>query len=595
MREYLRLLKFIRPHTKLFIYAFIAMVFCCLFDGASLSMIVPLADKVLTNKQIIIPTKLPPFLENFVSLVNSTPSLDLLKFMAIFVLVMFIFKGLSEFVKGYVMTCISQKIERNIRIKLYKKLQDLSLDYYQKKRGGELISRVITDVGRIGNAVSYGITDLVYEGLRVIMFIFIIFFIHPRLAAISFVLLPLISFPILRVGKIIKKISLRMQEKMADLHSLLYETIFGARIVKAFCMEDYEVRKFAGQNQDYLRLVMKSVKRQLLLGVGTEYIGVIAGIFVFVWGGRDVINGQLSFGVFGLFLGALLSLVRPFKKLSQVHTLNQQATASSARIYEVLNTQSTIIESPNPKVLKGVEQDIVFENVSFAYEKAMVLSDINLKVASGSSIAIVGPSGVGKSTLVDLLLRFYEPQKGKILIDGVDIREFSLRSLRDNIGIVSQETILFNDAVRANISYGDARVSFEKIVEAAKAAFAHQFIMKLPQGYDTMIGERGLSLSGGERQRIAIARALLKNPALLLFDEATSQLDSVSERIVQETLERLKTGRTVFIIAHRLSTVKNIGQIIVLHKGRIVESGTHTELLRKKGVYFWLYQTQGAT
>ena len=592
MKAYFRLLKFVRPYSKLLGLAALMMWFSAIFDGISLSMIVPLADRVLANKQVILPVQLPPFLAKFVDFLNSLSPLVVLKFMAITVLLLYILKGLFYFLQGYLMSDIGQRAVRDIRSRLYAKLQELSLEFYHRKRGGELISRITNDVLLVENAVSYGLTDLIYQSMQVVVFVFLIFFIHPRLALISLVLLPLVSIPMLRVGRILKKISRRSQEKMADIHSSLYETIFGARIVKAFCAEKEVIKRFNQQNYDFYKLAMKSIKRKLILGPTTEYIGVMAAIFVFFWGGRQVIRGELSFGVFGLFLGALLSLIRPFKKLSQVHSLNQQAIAASLRIYEVLNTEAKVKDVPGAVELHRVKSNIIFDGVWFTYDTEDVLCGIDLKVNIGQSVAVVGQSGMGKTTLIDLLLRFYDPQKGRILIDGRDIREFSLKSLRGNIGLVSQETILFNDTVKANIAYGKPNSSSDEVIDAALKAYAHDFIMKLPQGYDTFIGERGMALSGGERQRIAIARALLKDPPILILDEATSHLDTASERIVQEALEKLIQGRTVFIVAHRLSTVQNASFIVVLDKGRIVQQGRHEELLSKRGLYFRLYQMQ---
>ncbi len=379
---------------------------------------------------------------------------------------------------------------------------------------------------------------------------------------------------------------------MADINSILYETIIGTRIVKAFNMEDYEIAKFNRVNRDYYKISMKSIKRLLIVGPTTEFVGCIAGIFVFFWGGREVIAGKLSFGIFGLFLGSLLSLLRPFKKLSQVNSLNQQAVAASVRIYEVLGTSPTVKEKSNPAELTGFKNNIVFEDVRFKYAEHEILKGINLEVKKGTILAIVGRSGTGKTTLVDLIPRFYDSLKGRILIDGTDIKEFSLKSLRQQIGIVTQETILFNDTIRANIAYGNTEAKDETIEQTAILSYAHDFIKHLPAGYDTVIGDRGMKLSGGERQRLAIARALLKNPPILILDEATSQLDSEAERIVQEALDRLIQGRTVFVIAHRLSTVRAAHRIVVLEKGIIAEQGTHSELLSKDGLYKRLYQTQ---
>jgi len=312
----------------------------------------------------------------------------------------------------------------------------------------------------------------------------------------------------------------------------------------------------------------------------------------FSGGGKQVIAGKLSFGVFGLFLGSLLSLIRPFKKISQVNSLNEQAMAASERIHEVLETKPTVVDRPGAPVLQGFRDNILFDNVSFNYGEHEVLKDVNLKVEKGMMLAIVGPSGTGKSTLVDLIPRFYDPKIGKILIDGVDIKEVSLKSLRQQIGIVTQETILFNDTIGANIAYGNTQAGKEAIEFAAKQAYAHEFILKLPLGYDTVIGDRGMKLSGGERQRLAIARALLKNPSILILDEATSQLDTESERLVQGAIDHLIQGRTVFVIAHRLSTVRNAHRIVVINKGMIVEQGRHDELLSQNGIYKRLYYMQ---
>ncbi len=592
MRDYLRLLKFVRPYSGLFLVGVACMAFSALFDGISLSMIVPLADKVLTNKKIIIPAKLPDSLSGFVDVVNNTSPQVLLNYMVVGILILFIFKGLFGFLQGYLMSDIGQRVVRDIRSKLYNKLQSLSLDYFTHKRGGELISRITNDVKLVENAVSYGSTDLVYQGLQVVIFTFLIFFIYAKLALAALVLLPLLSFPIIKVGKVLRRLSRRSQETMADINSILYETIIGTRIVKAFNMEQYEINKFDKINLGYYKLSMKSIKRTLLLGPVTEILGAIVGIFVFFWAGREVISGKISFGVFGLFLGSLLSLIRPFKKLSQVHSINQQAVAASLRIHEVLDTNTSIVEKSGAADLSGFRESVVFDGVYFAYSDKEILKDINLEVKKGQMLAVVGPSGVGKTTMLDLIPRFYDPKKGRVLIDGIDITSVTLKSLRQHIGIVTQETILFNDSIGANIAYGNLGASVTQIEEAARQAHAHDFIQRLPLRYNTFIGDRGIRLSGGERQRIAIARALLKNPPILILDEATSQLDSESERLVQEALDRLIQGRTVFMIAHRLSTIRNAQRIVVLDQGRIVEEGSHSDLLSRSGLYKKLYQMQ---
>jgi subfamily B ATP-binding cassette protein MsbA len=592
MKDYLKLLKFVRPYYGLFAIAITCMGFSAIFDGVSLAMMVPLADKVLTNKKIIIPSKLPDFLVNFVVKINNTAPEVLLGYMVVTVLVLFFLKGVFGFFQSYFMSDIGQRVVRDIKAKLYAKIQSLSLNYFTHKRGGELMSRINNDVRLVENAVSYGSTDLIYQGLQVVIFATVIFFIYFKLALVSIIFVPLISLPIIKVGKVLRKLSKRSQENSADTNSLLYETIMGARIVKAFNMEGHEINKFNKVNMEYYKLSMKSIKRTLLLNPITEFLGCVAGVLVFFWGGREVIAGKISFGVFGLFLGSLLSLIRPLKKLSQVNALNQQAMAASERIHEVLETEPSVQEPLVPKNLTGFKQNIKFNDIWFSYGDTQILKGINLEVDFGQMLAIVGPSGTGKSTLVDLIPRFYDPQKGNVLIDGVNVREFDLKSLRNQIGIVNQETMLFNDTIRSNIAYGKPDATDKEIEEAARKAHAHDFISRCPQGYNTVIGDRGVKISGGERQRIAIARALLKNAPILILDEATSQLDSTSERIVQEALDSLVYGRTVFVIAHRLSTVRNASRIVVLDKGVIVEQGTHSQLLEKKGLYKRLYDAQ---
>jgi len=592
MNEYKRFIKFLRPHSGKLSLAVIFMALSSLFDWVSLAMIVPVSDKILNNGKVVFPFKLPGAIENIVSVINSMPQAQLLKWLILFIPVLFFLKGLFNFIYSYHMSNIGQLCVRDIRGRLYEKLQGMSLEYYTSRRSGELISRITNDVKLVENALSYGTTDLVYQSFLVVLFSFTIFFIHWKLAIVSLLLIPFIAFPIVKVGKVLRKISRISQEKMADINSLLVETINGVRIVKAFCMEPYEINKFRTQNQSYYKLAMRSIKRTLLLSPATEFIGVLSGVFVLSWAGKDVISGKLSFGVLGLYLGSLFSLIRPFKKLSQVNSINQQALAANERIYEVLDAPITVKEKESAGELKKISRVIVFKNLNFRYEELEILKDINFSVSAGEVIAIVGPSGSGKSTLLDLLARFYDPQKGEILIDGINIRDVSLKSLRGQIGIVTQETVLFNDSVRANISYGHTDIDIKLIEEASRTANAQGFISKLPQGYDTFIGDRGVKLSGGERQRLAIARALLKNPPILILDEATSQLDTESERIVQDALNKLMRGRTVFMIAHRLSTVRGANKIIVLDKGRIVQMGSHQDLISAEGLYRRLWQMQ---
>ena len=593
MKNYRRLFRFSRPYYRELILSGVFMGIVTLLDVFRLSAIVPIVDRVFTNKPITFTHgRLPAFVESLLNQLNILTPLKVLYLLLIIMPIALVIRAIFEFLQSYIMSDVGQKVIRDVRSLIYDKLQSLSLDYFTQKRSGELISRITNDVKLIENAVSYALTDLVYQSFQVICFSALTFLINWRMALISIVVLPLVAVPMIVVGKILRKLSKRSQEKMADINSLLVETFIGVRIVRAFCAEARELERFKKQNHDYYKIAMKSIKRMLILGIATELIGVAMALFIIFYSGRQVIEGALSFGAFALFMAALLSLIRPFKKLSQVNSIMQQAAAASSRIYEVLDTSPSIQEKLQPQQLAGFKNNIVFQDVWFSYADQGILKGINLEVEKGQMLAIVGPSGTGKTTLVDLIPRFYDPKKGRILIDGIDIRELTLKSLRQQIGIVTQETILFNDTIRTNILYGKPDASGEEIEEAARQAYAHDFIEYLPLGYDTVIGDRGMKLSGGERQRIAIARALLKNPPILILDEATSQLDTESERIVQEALNMLIYGRTVFVVAHRLSTIKGAQLIVVLDKGRIVEQGNHQKLLNGTGLYQRLYQMQ---
>jgi subfamily B ATP-binding cassette protein MsbA len=593
MKDYRKLFNFARPYWRSLVLAGFFMGIVTLLDIFRLSAIVPLVDRVFTDKPVVFTSgKFPAFVEYLLNQLNSFKPLEVLYLLLIIMPVALIIRAVFEYFQSYIMSDVGQKVIRDVRDRVYDRLQTLSLEYFTQKRSGELVSRITNDVKLIENAVSYALTDLIYQSFNVVAFAVMTFIINWRLALISIVVLPMVAIPMYSVGKVLRKLSRRLQEKIADINSLLVETFTGVRIVKAFCAESKELERFKKQNYEYYKLTMKSIKRMLILGIVTELTGVAMALFIIFYSGRKVIEGSLSFGMFALFLAALLSLIKPFKKLSQANSIMEQALAASTRIYEVLDTKPTVVEHSQAGILPGLKESVSFEGVYFSYAEQEILRGINLTVKKGEVFAIVGPSGSGKTTLVDLIPRFYDPQKGRILIDGVDIRQFTLKSLRQQIGIVTQETILFNDSIRANIAYGNPGASQAEIESAARKAGAQDFIRNFPDGYDTVIGDRGMKLSGGERQRLAIARALLKNPPILILDEATSQLDVKSERVVQEALDKLIQGRTVFVIAHRLSTVRNATVIAFLEQGQIVEQGSHEDLLKKDGLYRCLYQIQ---
>ncbi|MFC1666979.1 ABC transporter ATP-binding protein [Candidatus Omnitrophota bacterium] len=601
MRDYIRFLKFLKPHLSIMLIAIICMIVASAMGGVSLGMIIPVVDNILGGKDISLPVSgnPPELLSNLIDKINSIPRVSLLNWLIVFIALIFLVKGVFLFFQTYFMSKLGQSVLRDTRLAIYKKLLMLSNDFYARMQIGELVSRITYDVGIIVNSITEGLTDLLFQPIQMCVYLVILiwikiyFSISWMLVLITIIVFPLVAYPVVQIGKKLKKISIATQESMSDINSLLFETIYGIGIVKTFSAEDYQTDKFKSHNNRYFKMLIKSVKRMAAISPLGEFAGILCMGVVLWIGGKEVVGGTLSAGAFIAFLAALLSLIKPFKRLSRLYGINIKAVAAITRVFKILDQEASIKDAPGAVALSEFEDSIEFKDIDFSYNKgSLVLKDINVRLSKGKILAIVGLSGAGKSTIVSLLPRFYDPDKGSVLVDGRDIRGFSIASLRDQIGIVMQETILFNDSLRNNIAFGKPNARIEDIIKAAKAANAHDFIMKMPNAYDTFIGDRGMRLSGGEKQRIAIARALFKDPPILILDEATSQLDTESERLVQEAIDKLMTNRTVFVIAHRLSTIEHADNILVIEEGKIIESGSHKELLRLSGAYTRLYELQ---
>lgn len=511
------------------------------------------------------------------------------------VMVIYVLRGAAMYGQEFLMHYVGENIIRKLRENLYDKITDLPLSFFQKKNTGVLMSRITNDVNIIKNMVSTAVTGALKDCFTIIGLIFVIFYRDWRLALLAMVVLPVAFFPIYEFGNRVRRFSTRSQESMANLNAFLHETFAGNKIVKAFGMEPAEKARFFHKNKKYYHYEIKTFRIKALSSPVMEVLGGI-GISMVIWyGGHGVIQGTSTPGTFFSFMTAVMLLYGPVKKLSKLNNAIQRGMAATDRVFDILETESVIVEPENPRSMHAPPHTVAFENVWFEYEPGEpVLRDINLEVRPGERLGIVGTSGGGKTTLVNLIPRFYDVTSGAVKIDGIDVRELAVADLRSRVAVVTQEPILFNDTIGANIAYGKNNVTREQVLEAAKAAYIYNFIQGLPDGLDTVIGELGSRLSGGERQRMCIARALLKDAPILILDEATSALDAESEQLVKKALENLMEGRSSFVIAHRLSTIIEADRIIVLARGRIVEQGTHDSLLAATGEYYRLYYRQFA-
>lgn len=573
MGSYKRLLTYVRPYIGRMIFGLV-----CMIIAAAAYLVVPwliknVVDKVLAEKNMY-----------------------MLNLVVISILVVFLVRGFATYGQTYTMSYIGQRVIIDIREAMFKHLQRLDQAYYDRRKTGVIMSNLTNDVAALQSAIVDNLVSFITEGVTLIGSLVSMLYLDWKLTLVTLVIVPVVLGIINIFGKRLRIAGHDVQGRIADITSLLQETISGARVVRSFAREGYEVQRFERENQRNFRAVMRATKLTSLLSPLVEFSAAIAVTVILWYGGYSVVTGAITAGSLIAFLIYAINLSNPVKRLSQVYGNIQKAMAAGDRVFAILDTKPEVVEKPNAIVLPEVEGRVRFDHVSFSYDgEKKALDDFSLDVPAGRVVAIVGPSGAGKTTIANLLPRFYDATEGAITVDGIDVRDVTFQSLREQIGVVPQETMLFNATIKDNILYGRLDGTDEEVYAAAKAANALEFIERLPEGMDTLVGERGSSLSGGQRQRIAIARAILKNPKILILDEATSALDTESEKLVQEALERLMQGRTAFVIAHRLSTIKNADQIVVLREGKLVESGTHDELVAAGGLYQHLYSVQFAS
>jgi len=554
------------------------------------------SDQTFLQKVMAAPDKIKLWIKRQVDslIVRPSKSTTLVRICWVALVIAFL-KNFFLYIQGFFMAFVQQSFIRDIRNRLFEQYQRLSLAYFHRHRTGQLISRVTNDVVVLNETIDLGFNHLVSDFLAVLIFTAFLIILSWKLTLLAALILPIMFLFIYRIGRKLKKYSYRSQERMADVNSVLEETVGNIRIVKAFAADKFEIEKFFAATGRYFRALLKMTRIRMLATPINDMLATAAGIFILWYAGTGILSTDSTLRAedFILFVFSLFSMIKPIKSLSNIHIKLQEGLAAAGRIFEVLETPPKVLEPDHPRPLPEFSRLIRYDDIVFAYDTGeRVIDHVSFTVPKGQIVALVGPSGAGKSTLFDLLPRFYDPQEGRIEIDDIDIRTVATKDLRARMGIVTQETYLFNDTIRRNIAYGMEPVSDEAIINAATMANAHDFIMQFPDGYDTVVGNRGSMLSGGQRQRLAIARALLKNPQILIFDEATSALDTESEIQVQEAINQLMKGRTTLVIAHRLSTITSADLILVIESGRIVQQGTHESLLREGGLYARLYQMQ---
>ena len=569
--RFIRLVRYLKPYRLRLVAAFICSALVAAFSGAYAWLVKPVLDEIFINKNESLLLVLP---------------------LALFAVA--VLKSAFSYGQNYLMNYVGNQVVTDIRQELFGRMIRLPVKYHDSNTSGRLVSRVINDVTLMANAVAGVLKDVFQQGLTFLVMLGVIFYQNWKLGGMSVIVIPLTVVTMMRMGKRLRSLGKSGQEQMGDMASTLQETLAGIRMVKAYGREEAEAERFKESNKAFFGTTMKAIQVSSLGSSHIEVIGVV-GVAVIIWyGGSLVINGEMTPGAFFSFLAAMFMVFTPLRRLSGSNNTIQQALAAAERVFSVIDLETEEGTDRGRLVMPPIARSVAYQDVTFLYEGQAVpaLTDIDLVIQAGEMVAIVGSSGSGKTTLANLLPRFYDPTAGRVLIDGVDIQSFTLASLRAQIGIVSQDVVLFDDTVLNNIAFGKPHATEAEIVQAAKLAYAHEFVERLPQGYQTMVGEKGVKLSGGERQRLAIARAILRDPPLLILDEATSALDNESERVVQLALGNLMQHRTTLVIAHRLSTIQRADRIVVLDRGAIVEIGTHDELLIQGGHYKRLHALQ---
>jgi ATP-binding cassette, subfamily B, bacterial MsbA len=602
MNELKRLLSYARKYWLHLAASVILMAIAGAAQGTLALLVRPIFDRVLTVERPagLTPLLAKPVLGHQIYLEQVVPLHGRsIWFMVAFALIAaFLIKGICDYLGNYLVSYAGFSSVTDLRNAVFDKVLAKGPEFFEAHSTGQLMSSLMNDVDKVQLATSQMLADFFRQWFSAVSLLFVLVSTDWMLALVSLTILPAVMLPVTRIGKRIRRTSRRTQDRQAELNQILQETFSGHMVVKAFGAEQYESRKFRAASHRLLKTNVRYILQQALSSPLVDFIALVMIIALLTYARTNIKTGSISAGDFVSFLMALLLLLEPLKRLVGINNIFQQALGASQKVFEYLDHSETIVETPGAPKLEAFRERIVFEHAGFAYPGAAEgfhLDTVNLEVKAGEVVALVGPSGAGKTTIANLVPRFYDVCSGAVKIDGRDVREISLASLRRQVGVVAQDTFLFNDTVASNIAYGQPDVPLEKIRDAARAALAHDFITNLPNGYDTVIGDRGLKLSGGQRQRIAIARALLKNAPILILDEATSQLDTESELLVQSALANLMEHRTVIVIAHRLSTIRRADRIVVIEKGRIYETGTHEELVGRGGIYQRLHELQFET